>query len=267
MSRFALRARLCFLTVIVSMTGVVAPDRLAGQSKPEPCDKEIVPQPGELGYKHRETRCEGLYRKNISMGATESLRVVSLIAVGETIPIAEYVVTWPSVPRATEVTLEAHSFKPRTLYRMDTTVAGSTYKWAVDVLLQLAFKNGEFGVVASADGAALGRAGERVYLPVSLRGPGSSQRKTPADGRYELKLASNDELRGIALAIAGPLNAKTRGEPEAVKLGMSYRPSVVPLKVPLNLRGDTGLYEVTVSAERVEDSLPTATTVYIFHGR
>jgi hypothetical protein len=96
-----------------------------------PCDPGLKPDGKTLGYRLRNSRCEGLFEEPRS--GTLRLDLVGFCAVDvQTFtPASSVFVTWPG---ASAVHLRARSLDRPRFYRFDADLMGGSYLWRTDVL-------------------------------------------------------------------------------------------------------------------------------------
>ena len=160
------RCALVFVLCGMVLFGLVIITPSAASQDASPCDSEVLKQAvqEDTGYKLRDSRCEGLYRRQVSTSAPLSLRSFMLAAPssGDLPPVLK--VAWtPST--ASQINLHAQALKARTYFQMDTHADGrsGTYDWPTNVLKSIPLSATEIGVTAS-----FTEGGQRVYLPVTF---------------------------------------------------------------------------------------------------
>jgi hypothetical protein len=238
-----------------------AGDPASAQNAAPVCNPRLVPQDGPLGYRVRGDRCEGLYETLVALG---TIQPVSLVLAEQPIPLGLYRLTWSRTATMALVHVQAVTFKPDVFYRMDAQVKGSEYRWPTDLLRQLGIQANELGVLATREETINGQP-QPVYLPVDLRGAGSSPR-----GRYALRVATSEDLAELYLSVTGPIAAGQAGKPLVAerRIGGPYRSSTAPIWVPLDLSpAEPGLYQVRLAGKLANRGGGTTSSFYLRHER
>lgn len=196
------------------------PSALAAQT----CVSSVQPAQGDLGYRVRGERCEGLYVAEIS---TSALELVSL-----TDGPLEYSLEVDTlmVYAATETTpgpvhLRALGRRPRTYYRMDAAPDALPFPWSSDVLKLAGMtpdRTGMYGFTLAA--------GDTTFVPVRVG------EFAPSDS-LELVLRTAVDTEGVVYKCrpaGGPTNQCANDFGEWTTLPLEG--GMVPAGAPMTLR-------------------------------
>jgi hypothetical protein len=205
-----------------------------------------------LGYRFRETRCEGRY--SYEPFAQEPLRLV-----GFTERFADYPlngreslhVEW-SLPQAAPVALEATSLTPRKYYRMDASLprTARSFSWPLDVLAGLKYKRTDIGVLARAR-LPVGDRVHDVLVPLRIRLARTGDRATA----YTLVALPGTSLRRLHVTVA---RIQLDGSQGALLVQREWRPPFrrigeQAIEVIIDRPRERGIYAVEIGAEPDSD--------------
>ena len=228
------------------------------QSDKGNCNPNLKPVDGDLGYKQRGNRCEGLYVAQTSVG---TLHIASLVTTFEAFdPGEDLVLEWDAPPEGGPVRLKVVSLTRRFYYQMDTERPRDRHRftWMPDVLNALGLGANDLGVVASTVSQLDGRNVE-VYLPVRLKHGVESAASVTAT------VSTSVVLREVYVTLEkrmddGRLSAIIEDRP----LQRGYYPAGRPINVVLPKLDRTEYYLLTIGAFFGE--IPLVTSIWLFIG-
>ena len=173
---------------------------LSAQTAKDMCDPGLKPRSdGEIGYRARGDRCEGLYVQEVS---GDALEVVSFTWDFQNLPFKQgspLTLAWPPATNA-DVRLRASGLKRELYYRMDSLLpAGTTsYKWPSDILAHLGLSEDNIGILCWTD-TAFDASKNRLYLPIQLHQPVAAS--APVAEAYKIAIISNVELEEVYVSL------------------------------------------------------------------
>lgn len=239
------RLRLAAALMLLLGSGLLVDFSAAGQSY---CDPSL-PQPtaGQLGYRDRGDRCEGLYIEKV--GGTP-LMVASLTESFEKYDARSgkaLHVEWDRPPGNSAVRLRAQGLNPRLYYRMDTAQPpGSTsYVWPSNVLASLNIRESDIGVLGFTR-YAVGTTEQDIYVPLRISQVGKALRTRT----FTLTLLPGVELQELFVTLAATgADGRPRGFiKDREKLGYGFYPADRRIEVPIPGLKTSGTYYVQVGA-------------------
>lgn len=254
--------------LLLSLGLLLAGDWLAGSAAAQSfCDPTLLDgSESPLAYRQRGDRCEGIYAQPVGKLNLEIRSFMAAFEAFDPATAPELTVRWSLPPGAGDrkVHLRALSVKPRTYYRMDTTVAATegVYHWPGELLAALGLTREDLGVVGWMENVAGASAAREVYLPLRI----GDSAGAPADGGYQVSLVPSTRLEEVVLTLAkldeaGRAVATLRRQ-EA--LGYGYYPSNLPTTFTLDGLDGEGLYQLLISA-RVRNGLPATEVLTFYH--
>lgn len=242
---------------------------LSAQTAKNMCDPGLKPRPeGEIGYRDRGGRCEGLYVQEVS---GDALEVVSFTTEFKDFPFRQdspLVLTWPQAGHA-DVRLRASGLKRELYYRMDSLLpAGTTsYQWPSDILSRLGLSENNIGILGWTDDA-FGTSKGKLYLPLQLHQQAGASVQT-ADS-YKIALLSNVELEEVYVSLY-PLDRdghKGKAIRSNSKLDQGFYPADRPIyfRIPFSELQAAGvnLFALAVGAE-LKNGDPRNAPEFIFY--
>ncbi len=205
------------------------------------CDLSLRPSKDALGYRQREGRCAGLFKRDV---ASTTLWIASFTAASVAFDVTSgkpLRLTWAD-SHGQEVHLRGAGLNPRLYYQMDSRVKESnTYHWPVDLLSSLQVKAGDLGVLAWIE-----RGGEKISLPLTLSQSGEAK---PVRA-YHLVLVPGRSLKEVYITLAA---VDEKGEFTFLKdsepLARGYYPVGRKTEIDLPLPDQKGRYFLEISAE------------------
>ena len=202
---------------------------------------------GNLGYRNRGDRCEGLYINPVS---STTLFVASFTEyfenfdnVGNTL-----LVEWDKPPSNSEIHLRAQGIRPRLYYRMDAYKPGANtfFAWPSAVLSSLNIRRNDVGVIGRIK-IPLGKMERYVHLPLRIRNQAESKRT----GSYRLVLIPGVQLSEIFITLA---SVGQDGNPKQFlrkeeALGYGYYPAERAVEIPIAAPKEKGIYYIQMGAK------------------
>lgn len=213
------------------------------------CDKGLKPIPGNLGYKLRGDRCEGLYEAYVS---AENFEIISLLK-GELHfdlqPGTRLEVSADDAKKIKEpIHLRARGVAPKTYYRMDADLPSDRpLIWPVDDVLLPAGLNantiGIYGWISSGT--------DKTFVPLRViqQAKNSGQQ---TDGVVELKIRSAADIKNLIWRTIR--EGELYPEPpkwQKIKRDFVFAGEVVNIHLPVDL---TGIFYVQVTAKEWESN-------------
>lgn len=247
----ALVVRLAVIALLVASAGAGAAPA---------CDAGLPSLASDaLGYRARDSRCEGRYLREVSGSALVVAGFGEPPPAWGAAPSGQAELRWAPTARPSEVRLQAQSLKRRVYYRMDSVrqPAPNHYAWPRELAAALVPGAGELGVLARQSGA--GPVPEWL-LPVRLGA-------VVAD-RYELVLLPGIEWRELRYAVSA---VRDDGSPAAVvvkrqALQLGYYPAgrAVRISLPKALLKSEGLYRIDLEVE-LDDGGTVVRSLWFVH--
>ena len=159
--RASIRSILAVLALLPSVASA------AGDPRCEP----LEPVEGDLGYRWRDGRCEGLVVRDIRSNVRlKSLRTSRRPRTG----IRVCAVTLPADTPAGDYRLRVQSLDPQANYRLDAKMPGRTFEWPDTVVAGIPIDRGKLAVLTWSQGDA------HQYVPAVLAGQPAAARGKPA---------------------------------------------------------------------------------------
>jgi hypothetical protein len=203
-------------------------------------------------YINRGDRCEGVYNEPVS-GDNGRLWIASFTAGA---PLAKWQgpldLRWLRPTNPAETTIQAHSLRPHSFYRLDSRQPSATYRWPTDLIARY-LPPAEVGLVAFTDVALEGRS-TRVYLPLSLA--------TNTGAPYRLTMVPTVELTG-ATVLVSPVGGKPLQERRKLPVGPIVRGQ--PFLVDLPALPRPGYYRIDVLGQTRSSGVITSAPLVIYH--
>jgi hypothetical protein len=228
---------------ILLLGAVVVTSRMPTQGSPQTCDPQIWPQAGNLGYRLRGDRCEGLYETAVA--AIGAMRPVSLTDGDISLKPGDQDLWWTASPSNAQTIITVTAFSA--LYRMDARVRGTQYRWPTDVVIGTRIPLNHIGIVAVTQERLKNRTRD-VYLPVSFR-----PRDVRPGGKYILKIGSPEDLEDLSYEIS---RLTSDGDFDHVVTPKKPVPFIYYTATPAPIMLDVaampaGLYQVDVDGKRI----------------
>jgi hypothetical protein len=232
--------------ILIALAILLVPARLPAQSFQ--CPDMLAAPAGDLAYKSRGDRCEGLYALPVSGSAR--LRLLSFTAQGAAVDpegSSSLALTWSPPAEAVTVRLTAESLRYRVYYRMDSSrsAADKHFAWPADLL-----KRQEIGLGASELGllcwTTLKVRGldQDVYLPLSA---GSAS--AVAGTLLTAVLVPSVELKEVYVSSALPQKpGEVRPVAKSRPVGLGFYPANRAFRFSISRRGDDRIYHVEIVA-------------------
>jgi hypothetical protein len=246
----------------LAVLGMTPAGHLLGQS---PCDPELQPRKGDLGYRPRGDRCEGLYIKDVGFGGT-TLAIVSLTSRFEEYdPLSDdnLHLEWFS-PDTAKLRIQVRGIQPKLYFGMDSDQPGrvGAYRWPTSLLAQLNILQPDIGVLAWTRIKA-GKRWLTVHVPVSI----TRTKNGGPPAADTVVLYSIRELSELYLTI-GPADALGQPVPGGLiknrePQGLGWYPPKVPIRLALPPLGPPGLYYLLASATLLDNTGTDAEPILI----
>jgi hypothetical protein len=191
------------------------------------CDDSITPGTNALiSYRHRQNRCEGFYRAQVS----GSLEVVGFIkgAFSYELSPSEEIQVIPETPE--EINVRAVGIPMTLYYRLDARASGSNILvWKVgEVLYQASVPSHNIGIYGWVQKGA-----NEIYLPVQTRATISQPQK---DDKYRIYLRSPTKLSELRWRVCSPNSGCSQYQAYSRENIMAGQRII--LELPQRLNGD-----------------------------
>ena len=202
---------------------------------------------GNLGYRDRGDRCEGLYINPVS---STTLFVASFTEHFENFDNAgnTLLIEWDKPPASNEVHLRAQGIRPRLYYRMDAYKPGANtfFAWPSGVLSSLNIRRNDVGVIGRVK-IPVGKTERYVHLPLRIRNQAESKRT----GSYRLVLIPGVQLSEIYITLA---SIGQDGNPKQFlrkeeAIGYGYYPAERAVEIPIVAPPEKGIYYILMGAK------------------
>ena len=215
------------------------------------CDPDVLRaagrSEGELSYRFRGNRCEGIYEPRFSRGRrVKVVSVVAGLARLQTALATPLEARWPAreFPGSDgQIRLRAAELEPEEYYRMDTRVPLSERRFQLPVRLLSALEltEAELGFLGWTS-MELEDGRRDVYLPLNLA---QGTAAPPESGRVELVIVPPHDLRAVEVSLAylSPDGARIES-----KYAVPHSRALAdePLAIPLELKPAWGIHRVTL---------------------
>ena len=230
-----------------------------------PCDASLVkPSDDPVAYKLRGERCEGIYVREVA--GTGGFSVAAFVQGGSPSTIERgktLAIELPSGLNA-PILLRAVSLRRNLYYRMDARrpAASTRFEWPSDVLVDLALKIDEVGLVAWTE-SRMGENVQDVYVPVRFRDAASQDQST-----YLFQVVSGSDLKEVYVRLA-TADASGREQQviirdEALKRGFYPAERAIPIRIPVSSLKQPGLYRLQLNA-LLSNGRPSSRILYFQH--
>ena len=162
-----------------------------------PCDQNLTPIVGHVGYAARDNRCEGFYVAPVSAPSLELISLVRGKVQYDLTQQERLVILTPGLGQMTQgpVYIRAVARPLRTYYRMDTVLpANGRFLWPVqDVLLPARLHAERLGVYGW-----VGTEADKIFVPLRVVPQGRQAPKAP----IEVMVRSAVDLEGLVWRLA-----------------------------------------------------------------
>lgn len=237
-----------------------------------PCDPQLLNPSQSYGYREREGRCEGSYKRRVSASAT----LLGLLATASADDIcgerrSSTHLVW-SVPTDAgppqPVRLHAESLREELPYRLETTQppGSSSFEWPGEIRCGNAvrLRASELGVLAR---TSLTRSAKPVdvLLPVTFSNQPNARPSPP----YRALLFSGRPISEVYVSL---FHLPEGGNPTRIYAELPLKKQPYPPRVPITILLSpadvqaSGLYRLRVSVE-FQDGSPYSLDYYFFNGR
>ena len=213
-----------------------------------PCDPSLPGvKEGNLAYKDRGDRCEGLYINPVS---STTLFVASFTEYFENFDNTSktILIEWDKPPANHEIHLRAQGIRPRLYYRMDAYKSGANtfFAWSSGIVSSLNLKKTDVGMIGRMK-LPVGSTERFVYLPLRIR----SQAEAKRTGTYKLVLMPGVQLTEVYVTLAA---VGENGNPklyvkEEEALGYGYYPAERGIEIPVTTPKERGIYYLKLGAK------------------
>jgi hypothetical protein len=203
----------------------------------------IEPLPGELGYRERGNRCEGLFKQKIAA----TIQIVAFTGHYETINPGKnknILIKWTPYKNQ-DIHIRAFSTLPGLYYQMDAVPeqGEKEFLWPPTVLNRIELPGKDLGILCWTE-TTVGEREELIFLPCSVQ----QEKKIVQDNFFRVTFKTCIDLSSVTFSLS---QLDSRGNTlrfihENKDAGYSLYPKDYPVTINIPTPGQSGLYAIKI---------------------
>lgn len=239
------------------------PVHLAAQSSCDPALAKL--SNGELGYRDRGNRCEGLYIKEVGSTSLQIASFTESFGPLNTKSGKPLLIEWDKPPGNNTVRLRAQGIKHKLYYRMDSfqPKENTSFNWSTNILASLHIQKSDIGIIGTSQYTA-GSLQKDLYIPLRITQEGQVAHSDTCN----LVLQPGVELKEVYISLA-PLQAdghQGKFIKDGEKLGYGYYPAERSITIPVSGLKGSGIYYLEIGAELRNGGTSTL-EIWFYHSK